>query len=349
MGINIINKLDKVLDKIIDNKKVFGSVANIESMDGEFSWIKSAGNMETDTSYAIASITKMYTAAVIIKLIEDGLLSFDDTIDRFFSKECLAGLHIFNGKEYTSMITIRQLLSHTTGLPDLSTEKNTMGKSYFDEIYEKDSELNFYEALERTKTLKPHFINGAKGKAFYSDINFDLLGEIAKLITNKELDDIYDQFIIQPLELSNTFLCKTTSVFAPIYLNAKPLNRPLTVNSAGASGGIISTAQDTMKFLKSFYTGKLFKESYLPMLYQWNRIQWFPLEYGTGMMRCKMSRLMSPLFPAPEIIGHSGSTGTFAFYCQSKSLFITGTINQINKQPFQLIYLLLHYFDKINK
>lgn len=58
-----------------------------------------------------------------------------------------------------------------------------------------------------------------------------------------------------------------------------------------------------------------------------------------------MSRLMSPLFPAPEIIGHSGSTGTFAFYCPSKDLFITGTINQMNKQPFPLIYSLLHCFD----
>jgi CubicO group peptidase (beta-lactamase class C family) len=206
-------------------------------------------------------------------------------------------------------------------------------------------ELTFDEALQRTKSLRPHFINGIKGKAFYSDFNFDLLGEVAKIITHKELKDIYDQFIIKPLELENTFLCKATSVFAPFYLNAEPLYRPLFTASAGASGGIISTAQDTMKFLKSFYTGKLFKESYFPMLYKWNRIQWFPLEYGIGMMRCKMSRLMSPLFPAPEIIGHSGSTGTFAFYCPSRNLFITGTINQINKQPFQLIYLLLHCFD----
>lgn len=340
-----IDKLEKVLNKVVDNKKVFGSVIHIESTDGEFSWVKSAGNMETYTQYAIASITKMYTAAIIIKLIEDGLLSFDDTIDKFFSKDYLSGLHVYKGKDYSSTITIQQLLSHTTGLPDYSTEKNAAGKSYFDEIFEKDIALSFDEALKRTKSLKPHFENGRKGKAFYSDINFDLLGEIAKIITHKGLSEIYDQFIIEPLELEHTFLCKETSTFAPIYLNEKPLNRPLTMATAGASGGIISTAQDTMKFLKAFYMGELFNKSYLPMLYQWNRIQWFPLEYGLGMMRCKMSRLMSPLFPAPEIIGHSGSTGTFAFYCHSKELFITGTINQMNKQPFPLIYSSLHCFD----
>lgn len=345
MDISIINKLDKQLNKVIDNKKVFGSVVNIESTDGKFSWIKSAGEMKIDSQYAIASITKMYTAVIIIKLIENGLLSFDDTIDKFFSKDYLTGLHIYKGKEYTSTITIRQLLSHTTGLPDLYTEKNSVGKSYFDELCEKDNELTFNQGIQRTKNLKVHFINGTKGKAFYSDINFNLLGEIAKIIIHKELNEIYDEYIFQPLELADTFLCKTTSTFAPVYLNTKPLNWCLAVGSAGASGGIISTARDTMKFLKSFYTGKLFKDSFFPILYNWNRIQWFPLEYGTGMMRCKMSRLMSPLFPAPEIIGHSGSFGTFVFYCPSKNFFITGTINQINKQPFPFIYLLLHCFD----
>lgn len=81
--------------------------------------------------------------------------------------------------------------------------------------------LSFDEALKRTKSLKPHFENGRKGKAFYSDINFDLLGEIAKIITHKGLSEIYDQFIIEPLELEHTFLCKETSTFAPIYLNEK--------------------------------------------------------------------------------------------------------------------------------
>jgi CubicO group peptidase (beta-lactamase class C family) len=193
----ITNKLDRVFSKTIDNKKVFGSVINIESPDGEFSWIKSAGNTEIDTQYAIASITKMFTAAVIVKLIEAGLLCFDDTIDKFFPKDYLSGLHIHKGKEYTYTITIRQLLSHTTGLPDLYTEKDATGKSFFDEICEKDRELTFDEALKRTKSLRPHFINGTKGKAFYSDINFDLLGEIAKIITHKELYDIYDELIIK--------------------------------------------------------------------------------------------------------------------------------------------------------
>jgi len=345
MESTIAQKLDRVLNKATDNKKVFGAIGHIESGDGEFSWKKSTGNLQTDSKYAIASITKMYTSAVIIKLVEQGLLSFEDTIDKFFDRDYLSGLHVYKGCEYTYGITIGQLLSHRSGLPDLYTEKDQSGKSLFDEIFEKDRELTFDEELSRTKKMKPHFKNGAEGKAFYADINFDFWGKIAMVVVQKELGDIYDEFIIKPLELQNTSLCKKDSTFVPVYLNEKPLHIPLITASAGASGGIISTAEDTMKFLKSFYSGKLFSESFIPRLYQWNRIQWYPMEYGMGMMRCKISRLMSPFFPAPEIIGHSGSLGTFAFYCPSKNLFITGTINQIKRNPFQLIFLLLHCFD----
>ena len=97
-----------------------------------------------------------------------------------------------------------------------------------------------------------------------------------------------------------------------------------------------------MKFLKVFFEGDLFPKEYLKDLYNWNRIQWFPLEYGVGLMRCKISRILSPVIPAPEIIGHSGSTGTFDFYCIEKKLFITGSFNQITKRPFELIYRLLN-------
>jgi CubicO group peptidase (beta-lactamase class C family) len=235
-------------------------------------------------------------------------------------------------------------LSHNTGLPDYSTEKIGKVKSYFDEIYEKDVPITFEETVERTKKLEPHFINGSPGKAFYSDINFDILGKISEKVSGKTLDTLYKEYIIQPLKLEATYLCQPDSKFAPIYLGKEKLYRPITISTAGASGGIISNTSDLIIFLKAFYGGELFTEKYL-INDKYNKIQWFPLEYGMGMMRCKMSRLMSPLFPAPEILGHSGSTGSFAFYCPSKKLYIVGTINQINKNPFQTIYLLLNSLE----
>lgn len=339
-----IDKLNERLHKILDKKKVFGVTVNIESADNNLSWKGEAGNIKENNVFAIASITKMFTAAIIFILVEKNLISLDDTINHYLDPENLKGIHFYKGKDYGPSITIRQLLCHTSGLADCYTERSKSFCSYSDEVFEKDVLISFEEMLKRTKKLKPHFINGSKNKAFYSDLNFEILGEIAKKVTSQSLEKLYDEYIIKPLELKSTYLCKTDSSFTPIYLGNRKLVRPLFISSQQASGGIISTADDLMKFLKAFYQSNIFPKSYITTN-SWNRIQWFPLEYSMGMMRCKMSRWMSPFFPTPEIIGHSGSTGSFAFYCPTKEIYIVGTINQIKKNPFQLIYLMLNYIN----
>jgi hypothetical protein len=70
---------------------------------------------------------------------------------------------------------------------------------------------------------------------------------------------------------------------------------------------------------------------------RWNTI-FFPLRYGYGLMDFKLPRFFS-LRPTPEFIGHSGSTGSFAFTCPEKSLYLAGTLNQIASpsKPFFLM------------
>lgn len=297
-----ITKLNKVIKRTINNKKVSGGVINIESGNNELSYLKAEGNMEEDSLFAIASITKLFTTTVIFNLIENNILSFEDTLGNFFDEDILKGLHILNDKDYSHSVTIKQLISHRSGLADYSTEKPKGESSYFDEIFEKDRGITFEEILIKTKKLKPHFINGIEGKAFYSDINFDILGVILEKATNKNLEELYNEYIILPLNLSSTFLCKEDSNYSSIYRGKEKLSINNAVSCAKASGGIISNSQDLMKFLKAFFKGELFSKIYLENE-TWNRIQWFPIEYGVGIMRCKISRIMSPFFPAPEIRG----------------------------------------------
>ena len=123
------SKLNRVLEKTIDNKNIFGAVVNIESVDNNFSWIKSAGNLDKDSQYAIASITKMYTTAVILRLRLEGALLLENKISEYLSRNTISKLHIYKGKEYSDLITINHLLSHTSGLPDYYEEKDESGKS----------------------------------------------------------------------------------------------------------------------------------------------------------------------------------------------------------------------------
>lgn len=337
-------KLDIIFKRTVDNKKVFDMAINIESADGKFSYKNSAGNMQENSPFAIASITKMFTAAVIFNLIDSGQLSLDDTIEQFFDTSEIDQLHMYKEIDSTGTITVSQLLSQTSGLPDYYTEKTGDGTSYEDELVKEDAAITFEEILERSKKLEAHFVNGTEGEAYYSDLNFDLLGKIAEKVSGEKLEILYDKYIIKPLTLESTYLSQMDSSFAPIYMGKEKVFRPIYLSSARASGGIISNASDLMKFLKAFFNGELFSPSNIENI-EWNKIQFFPLEYGKGMMRVKMSRLMSPFFPAPEILGHSGSTGSFAFYCPSKQIFIVGTINQTEKNPFQTIYMMLNCID----
>jgi hypothetical protein len=88
-----------------------------------------------------------------------------------------------------------------------------------------------------------------------------------------------------------------------------------------------------MLFLRAFFEGRLFEKSLLERMMTWNSI-FFPLRYGYGLMYFQLPRYFW-FTPLPEFVGHSGSTGSFAFACPSRSLYLTGTIDQISPaKPF---------------
>ena len=70
------------------------------------------------------------------------------------------------------------------------------------------------------------------------------------------------------------------------------------------------------------------------------------LGYGAGMMRLELPRIVSPVVPAPEILGHSGSTGSFAFRCPSRGVHVVGTLNRIDVKPFEAVYRAIRELDE---
>jgi len=82
-----------------------------------------------------------------------------------------------------------------------------------------------------------------------------------------------------------------------------------------------------MTFLKAFFNGYFFSMKTLKELEKWNNI-FFPFKYGIGIQKFYMPRFLSPFKTIPDMIGHSGSTGSVAFYVPDKDIYITGTVNQ---------------------
>jgi D-alanyl-D-alanine carboxypeptidase len=113
--------------------------------------------------------------------------------------------------------------------------------------------------------------------------------------------------------------------------------RPEYLSSNVSDGGLVSTASECVIFLRAFFEGQLFDQALLERMMTWNSI-FFPLRYGYGLMYFQLPQFVS-LRPLPEFVRHSGSTGSFAFTCPSRSMYLAGTINQIASpaKPFFLM------------
>jgi D-alanyl-D-alanine carboxypeptidase len=328
MDINKAPKSEKIFNKTMNSKLIHEGIVYIEDTSGDFSWSKSYGGKELDSPLLMASITKLFTTACILILQEQGKLSLNNKISKFIDKDTLSGLHIYKSKEYSFELFISDLLFQISGLPDKFEEKRNSTKR---KVINRDFPFSFDELLHWTKELKPHFAPRTKGRAYYSDINFDLLGEIIEKVNGTTLAEAYQQLIFVPLRLEHTYLPQNEEDFVPnIYYKNQVLKRPKFIYSCRASGGAITTAREMMIFIKAFYGGKLFDKVIFDTLAYYKKLQitMGPICYGGGFMRIALGGLMMPFMEKGDLLGHSGSTGSFAFYYPQKDLFFVGDVNQ---------------------
>jgi D-alanyl-D-alanine carboxypeptidase len=344
------------------DKSVRNCVLSVMKGDGSLSWSDAAGiaqqegqvPMTKDTPIYIASITKLYTATVIMHLHEKGALSLEDPMSKYLPERLIQGIHIYNGKDYSHEITVKQLLSHTSGIADYYTEKPKGGKSLFDLFLEKpERSWTVDETIEKARNeLRPNFQPGTD--ASYSDTNFQLLGKIIEAITGKPLHTVYEDFIFRPLDLKHTWLIgrsepQLAPSAAPAEVFYKDMNVTKTRSNGAywAEGGIVSTAEEMIIFLKALNEGRIVSRDTLKLMHTWRKLQ-FPLQYGYGTMYFKLPRFVNWVMKAAPLWGHSGSTGSFLYYSEDLNLYMAGSVNQVESKtkPFRLMLKVMKAFQK---
>jgi D-alanyl-D-alanine carboxypeptidase len=175
---NVNQELQYLVSNLVEkDKSVKNCVLSVMKGDGSFSWSGAAGiasqdkqiPMTKDTPIYIASITKLYTATAIMRLYEKGALSLDDPMAKYLPEGLIRGIHVYEGKDYSSEITIKQLLSHTSGIADYYTEKPKEGNSLFELFQqEPDRPWTVDETIERArKDLKPNFPPGTDASSYW--------------------------------------------------------------------------------------------------------------------------------------------------------------------------------------
>ena len=317
-------QMENMIFERIDHESLYGAVFHIGQGDEVIH--SAAGNLEADEPFSIASVTKMFTASVIFQMAEDGLIRMNDTIDMYLMPGEYSGLHVYEGTEYSESITIRQLISQTTGLPAYA-ENEAEGLTLVEESIDNGASFTFTSKLDSAKEKGARFVNGEG--AYYADINYDILGEIIERVSEDTLESQYEQYIFEPLELEDTFLAEADeedSEVPPVVVNGGERDISPILENMRASGGLISTSDDLMVFVKSFFNGGMFDESFINTD-SLQDIQFYFHQYGNGFMNFDVSAEV-PVFDMHPLAGHAGVNGSFAFYNRELDLYITGTTNQ---------------------
>ena len=214
--------------------------------------------------YFIASTTKLYVTALVMQLRAAGQLDLEAPAARYLAPSVMTGIHVLRGVDAAGRITIRELLSHTSGIADYFEQRQRDGSTQIGKALQADFAWTFDDVLRITKEeLTPRFAPSTPGKAFYSDTNYQLLGAVIEAVTGDSYEDALRQRVLEPLALPGTYpftldtLGRYDSVAAMLY-GKRRVAFPRAMASVRADGGMVSTAGDGLTFLEAFMTDRLF-------------------------------------------------------------------------------------------
>lgn len=148
----------------------------------------------SETLHYVYSITKTMTAAIILSMIDKGLISFDDTVESFFPSLC-SDYKI--NKNYINMdATVYELLSHTSGICDYTENPRLFSDNIFlSNAWDPFLLLNYIEHIRQNR-----------GEFIYSSTNFIILGKIAEKVLEVNLNELFQEYFFKPLNLFHIFL-----------------------------------------------------------------------------------------------------------------------------------------------
>ena len=328
-------RLQRLVDRAAESRHVHSVLLGVETANREISIRAAAGAAHPGDSYAVASITKMFTASIVMQLVDESQLDLHDRVADLLPSLDLNGIHRHGGVDRSSELELHHLLHQTSGLPDYFA-----GKVEDDMKQNRDRHYSIEDIIGIARSVDAEFPPGDRNgsRSSYSDTNYQLLTAVIEAATGTTYAEAVHQRIAQRLGLEHTWVAGHRSVAPalPLHHQDKRLDLPKTLASERGAGGIISTLDDQLEFMRAYHADQLFDQRHSHQV--WNRI-FFPVDYGHGLMRYQVPRWMTGFRRTPELIGHSGSSNSFAFYAPELGCHIAGTMNQLDNpaRAFRLL------------
>lgn len=306
---NDFTKLDSFFTILEENDRFFGSVAVYRG--DEVLYRKAIGYADlehnitnnTDTKFRIGSISKTFTATLVMKAVELGKISLDNSIDAYFP-------NIQNAKK----ITVNQLLNHRSGIANF-TDAN-----YFSWFTKPITRLALLDTIVH------------KGVDFepdtdyaYSNSNYVLLTFMLERVFNQSFAELIDEHIVDPLNLKNTGYGGNINT-AQNEARSYRMNSEWKIETEGdmsiplGAGGIVSTPTDLCVFAKALFNGQLISKESLNLMKPAKEG-----DYGFALYDIPFNDMNG--------LGHGGNIDAFASnltYFEEKNISVAVSCNGAN-------------------
>lgn len=262
-------KLEAALDSLLS---YYPAISAAVALPGRGTWAAARGVVRAGTSAAVsdtslfqvASVSKAFTAAVVLQLVEEGRLSLEAPVAQWFPDVPNA-----------DVITVAQLLDHTSGLVSFNALPDG-------DRLEPNTYLSPEELVEIASEYDPHFCPGAEWS--YTNTGYVVLGRIVEAVEGQPFGDVLATRMLDPLGLNHTVMRKP-GVEVPAVVSGHASGTPLVEPGDGyatpyTAGALASTAVDLVRFWHGLLSGEVLPPSMVRGSFE----QMYP---------------MQPLFPAP--------------------------------------------------
>lgn len=325
------------LESIVQDAGTFGKANGGMIMKvyvpGEWEWSGAEGYAQTDITatgdmqFRVGSISKMFTAAAILKLQDQNRLSIDDSISNYIRPSLL----VVDSITYGDQMTILQLLNHTSGMGNASANQTCQVQA----LSNLEAETTYEEAIACGNEVGPY---GQPGEVFtYSNNNYTVLAMIIEEVTGQPFDTYMNDSIIAPLGLSNTYIPTTNEIQTPhmgCYWQQMFTTYDMTIVHPSLYRGwasIVSTTSDLITFYEKLRNGEIISSQ------SWDLMQTIVSPssyYGLGLEQFS--------YYSTPYKGHAGEVGnTSGLYfcdvstaCAPNGFYVSYNINYAREVDF---------------
>ena len=320
--------MDKIILKSGENNftgnlSLFQNGNQIYNNSTGFKNRKNENPIDEQTRFRIGSISKIFTAVMIMQLIEENKLSLESRLSEFIPRVKLS-----------DQITIEQLLSHKSGIFNY-----TELKDYYN--FHQDS-LTLDEIVDKFNVKRRKFKPGKKYQ--YSNSNYILLTLILKKIEQDTYGSILKKKILEPYKLNNTHCCnnryldddaKSYYFVKNNWIDAENSNLEI----ASGAGGITSNGHDVNRFLSLLFSNQILTKESVDLM----KLNTLNFEYGLGLDPIPFFNILG--------IGHDGRIDaflSFSYYFEQGGLSLTYLSNIYREDINNLLIRILSNYYKLD-